>query len=190
MLQPIYSVNERPIPYATAVDFSRTFIKELQGLYLLSLLLTADSVKAEECLVSAIGECGDGTGVFMEWASSWARRAILKYAIHIIRPVPEHSDSSPFIGRKGSAISAENNLFATIFALGAFERFVYVMSILERQSEQDCAILLRCSRRDVVIARVLALTRLANHDAACAQADEWTQDTTKTFAFEQSLSEV
>jgi hypothetical protein len=48
---------------------------------------------------------------------------------------------------------------------GALERFVAVMSILEGQSEQDCAILLRCSRRDVVIARVLPLTRLAGTDA-------------------------
>jgi hypothetical protein len=46
------------------------------------------------------------------------------------------------------------------------------MSILEGQSEQDCAILLRCSRRDVVSARALALTRLSNSDAAYAQAGE------------------
>jgi hypothetical protein len=39
------------------------------------------------------------------------------------------------------------------------------MSILEGQSEQDRAILLRCSRHDVTIARVLALTRLARTDA-------------------------
>jgi hypothetical protein len=65
-----------------------------------------------------------------------------------------------------------NDPFAAVFALGAFERFVYVMSILEAQSEQDCATLLRCSRRDVVIARVLSLTRVANTDAAYAQAHE------------------
>ena len=62
--------------------------------------------------------------------------------------------------------------FAEILALGAFERFVYVMSILEGQSEQDCAVLLRCSRRDVMIARVLALTRLSNTDDAYAEAGE------------------
>jgi hypothetical protein len=54
---------------------------------------------------------------------------------------------------------------STIAALGALERFVFVMSILEGQSEQDRAILLRCSRHDVTIARVLALTRLARTDA-------------------------
>jgi hypothetical protein len=108
----------------------------------------------------------------MDWASSWARRAVLKYAIQLVRPVPDHPDSLPFIRRKGTATSAENNPFAAILALSPFERFVYVMSILEGQSERDCAILLRCSRRDVIIARVLALTRLSNTDAAYAQAGE------------------
>jgi hypothetical protein len=190
MLQTIHLADERPIPYATAIDFCRTFTEELHSLYLLSLLLTADHDKAEECLVSTMGECGDGSGVFMEWASTWARRAILKYAIQMIRPVPEHPDSLPFIRRKGPPTSAENNPFATILALGAFERFVYVMSILERQSERDCAILLRCSRRDVIIARVLALTRVAHTDAACAQAGECMQGLTNNSGFKQLLSEL
>ena len=60
--------------------------------------------------------------------------------------------------------------FAAIVGLSAFERFVFVMSVLEGQSEQECAILLRCSRRDVMIARVLALTRLTNTDADYARA--------------------
>ncbi len=47
------------------------------------------------------------------------------------------------------------------------------MAILEGQSEQDCAILLRCSRRDVMIARVLSLSRVASADAAYAQTDDY-----------------
>jgi hypothetical protein len=71
----------------------------------------------------------------------------------------------PFIIRNRPATSPGNETLATIVALGAFERFVFVMSILEEQSEQDCAILLRCSRRNITIARELALTRLAKADA-------------------------
>lgn len=171
MLQPIYLTGERVIPYATAFDFCRTFTEELHRLYLLSLLLTADHDKAEKCVVSALGECGDGIGVFAEWTSSWARRAILKYAIQMIKPVPEHPDSLPLVRRNGFGPLTENNPFATIVSLVAFERFVYVMSILEGQSEQDCAILLRCSRRDVIIARELSLTRVANTDETYAQAN-------------------
>ena len=66
MLLPIHLAEERPIPYATASDFCRAFTEELHSLYLLSLLLTADNDKAEECFVNAMGECGDGSG------SSWS----------------------------------------------------------------------------------------------------------------------
>jgi hypothetical protein len=153
-------------------DFFKTFTDEMHGLNVLSLLLTADKDKAEQCFVCAMGECVEGSVVFMEWARSWARRAVLKYAIQMIRPVPEHPDSLPFIRSKEPATSAENNPFAAIVALGAFERFVFVMSALEGQSEQECAILLGCSRRDVMIARVLALTRLADTDPDYPQGCE------------------
>jgi hypothetical protein len=170
MQKPMHLVNEKPTSYVTVADFFKTFTEEMHSLNALSLLLTADKDKAEECFGRAMGECVEGIVVFMEWAGLWARRAILKYAIQMIRPVPEHPDTLPFISRKGPATSAENNPFTAIVTLGAFERFVFVMSVLEGQSEQDCAILLRCSRRDVMIARVLALTRLANTDADYAHA--------------------
>jgi hypothetical protein len=171
MLEPMHFVNQRTTSYATVADFFRTFTEEMRSLNVLSLLLTADKDKAEECFVCAMGECVEGIGVFMEWAHLWARRAVLKYAIQVIRPVPEHPDSLPFIKPKIPA-TAKDNPFSAIVALGAFERFVFVMSVLEGQSEQECAGLLRCSRRDVMIARVLALTRLANNDAHFTQAGE------------------
>ena len=172
MPQPVQLVHDSPISYATSIDFCKTFTEELHSLYLLSLLLTADNDKAEQCFIGAMGECGEGIGIFADWARSWARRAILKHAIQMIRPVPEHPDHLSFVSDEVPATSVANNPLAAVFALGAFERFVYVMSILEAHSERDCAILLRCSRRDVMIARVLALTRLANIDAAYAQANE------------------
>ena len=165
MLQLMHFVDERTTSYATVADLFKTFTDEMHSLNVLSLLLTADKDKAEECFVCAMGECVEGIVVFMEWAHLWARRAVIKYAIQMIRPVPEHPDSLPFIRLEGRTAPAENGPFAAIVALGAFERFVFVMSVLEGQSEQECAILLRCSRRDVLIARVLALTRLANTDA-------------------------
>jgi hypothetical protein len=172
MLQPMHIVDQRATSYATVADFFNTLTEELHRLNLLSLLLTADKNKAERCLVCAMGECVGGNVVFMEWARSWARRAVLKYAIQVIRPLPEHPDSLPFIRSKEPAMSAEGNPFAAILLLDDFERFVFVMSALEGQSEQECAILLGCSRRDVMIARVLALTRLANTDPDYAQACE------------------
>ena len=162
MLQTLHFVDERATSYPTVTDFFKTFNEEMHSLYLLAFLLTADHDKAEECLVSATGECVEGIGVFTEWARSWTRRAVLKRAIQMIMPTPEYADSISLVDLKRSTTPAENNPFAAILLLDAFERFVFVMSILEGQSDQECAILLRCSRRDVMMARVLALKRQLN----------------------------
>ena len=92
MQQLMQLVDERPTPYATVTDFFRTFNEDMHSLYLLAFLLTADHDKAEQCLVSAMGECVEGIGVFTEWARSWSRRAVLKSAIQMIMPAPEHAD--------------------------------------------------------------------------------------------------
>ena len=165
MLQPMHFVEERATPYPTVTDFLRSFNEEMHSLYLLSFLLTADYDKAEKCLVSAMGECVEGIGVFADWARSCTRGAILRHAIQMIRPAPEHADCVSLISLERSDTPAENNPFAAILLLDAFERFVFVMSILEEQSDEECAILLRCSRRDVMMARVLALKRQSSTDA-------------------------
>ena len=144
MLQPMHLLEERAASYPTVADFLRTFNEEMHSLYLLSFLLTADHDKAEQCLVSAMGECMDGIGVFMDWARSWTRGAVLNHAIQMIKPAPEHTDRVPFITLRRSANPAEDDPFAAILLLDAFERFVFVMSILEGQSDEECAILLRC----------------------------------------------
>jgi hypothetical protein len=134
----------------------------MHSLFLFSFLLTADLDKAGRCFVSGMGECEEEIGVFMAWAQARARRKILNHAIWIIMPAPECADDFSSALLKGSATSGRIKLFDAILGLNAFERFVYVMSVLEKQSDEDCSTLLRCSRRDIVIARALALERLAN----------------------------
>jgi hypothetical protein len=46
---------------------------------------------------------------------------------------------------------------AAILQLEPLERFVYVMSVLERYSDLDCSVLLGCARRDVIASRISAL---------------------------------
>jgi hypothetical protein len=159
MLEPMHFVDERETSHATVADFLKNLDEEMHGLYLLSFLLTADHDKARQCLISAIGECAEGVGVFKDWARLWTRQVILKHAIRMIRPAPENTDNVWFISLQGPPTSAQNNPFAAILSLDAFERFVFVMSLLEGQSDQECALLLRCSRHDVMMARMLALQR-------------------------------
>src|SRR5215831_21002533 len=75
--------------YATCADFSRIFAEDMKNLYLLALVLTADSEKAEQCFVSGLDDCTSGNQVFREWARSWARRVVIKRAIRMIAPQPE-----------------------------------------------------------------------------------------------------
>jgi hypothetical protein len=87
-------------------------------------------------------------------------------------PTPERADDFSFALLKGPAASGKTNLFDAVVTLNAFERFVYVMSVLEKQSDDDCSTLLRCSRLDVIIARELALQRLANPRNPCDRSIE------------------
>src|SRR4051794_38747416 len=73
-------------PYATVADLKRIFTEDVNSLYLLSLLLTADPEKAERCFVESIGESTKGNHVFKEWARSWTRRTIIQSAIRLINP--------------------------------------------------------------------------------------------------------
>jgi len=47
-----------------------------------------------------------------------------------------------------------------ILELAPFERFVFVMSVLERYSDHDCSILLGCPRRDITTTRARAMHQL------------------------------
>jgi hypothetical protein len=162
MLEPMHFVTEAEPSYASVIE-------EIRSLYLLSFLLTADHDKAEECLVSAIGEWAEGVEGFMEWTRFWTRRAVIRHAIQLIMPAPEHADDVSRISRKGQATWEDNIPFAPILLLDTFERFVFVISILEEQSDKECAILLRCSRRDVMMARVLSLQRQSSIDVQAGE---------------------
>src|SRR6202020_164085 len=128
MLQPMHLLEERAASYPTVADFLATFNEEMHSLYLLAFLLTADHDKAEQCLVSAMGECVEWIGVVTDWAHSWSRRAVVKRAIPMIMPVPKHADKVSIITLKASATSGEdNNPLIAILLLDPFERFVFVM---------------------------------------------------------------
>ena len=149
----------RPMPYASSDDFRRVFDEELNSLYLLSFLLTADREKAEQCFVSGLADAVEGNPVFKEWARSWARRVIIVNAVRAInpRPIKENGGSSAATASSdGKTPPAEQAEIAAVLALAPFERFVYVMTVLERYSDQDCSLLLGCARRDVVAARTRA----------------------------------
>jgi hypothetical protein len=153
--------NGASTTYAIAGDFCRIFAQDMNRLYLLSFLLTADREKAEQCFVSGLEDSVKVNRVFREWARSWARRAVIQNAIRMIEPKPHGAGKTPPPTINAAATSENESAFAAILQLGGFERFVFVISVLENYSDQDCSILLGCSRRAVALARVRAAERIA-----------------------------
>jgi len=155
-----------PTPYASSSDFQRIFHEDMNGLYLLSFLLTADHEKAEQCFVSGLEDAVNGNRVFQEWARSWARRVIIKNAVSVInpRPLEGSAHSSPIsVNSNGKTLAAEQQMEITaVLGLEPFERFVYVLTVLEGYSDQDCSLLRGCARREVVAARSRALQQTGN----------------------------
>ena len=155
-----------PTPYASSGDLQRIFDEDMNGLYLLSFLLTADHEKAEQCFVSGLEDAVNGNRVFKEWARSWARRVIIKNAVRVMNPWPVEGSahSSPVsLNSNGKTLPAERQMeIAAVLGLEPFERFVYVMTVLEGYSVQDCSLLLGCARRDVLAARSRALRRIGS----------------------------
>jgi hypothetical protein len=152
-----------PKPYASSDDFRRVFDQDMNSLYLLSFLLAADHEKAEQCFVSGLEDAIEGNPVFREWARSWARRVIIVNAVRAINPRPMEEDgrSSPAsASSNGRTPPVEQAEIAAVLALEPFERFVYVMTVLERYSDQDCSVLLGCARRDAIAARIRALQQI------------------------------
>jgi hypothetical protein len=154
----------RPSPYANSDDFHRIFDEDMNGLYLLSFLLTADGEKAERCFVSGLEDAVEGNQVFREWARSWARRAIILNAVRVINPRPPDSgrrSRSAAVNGTGKMLAVEQPVeLAAVLGLEPFERFVYVMTVLERYSDQECSVLLGCARWDVLAARTRALQQI------------------------------
>jgi DNA-directed RNA polymerase specialized sigma24 family protein len=157
------SANE----YATSEDFRRLFIEEMDGLYQLSYLLTGDDEKAKQCFVAGLEDSVKGNNIFREWAHSWAKRAIIKNTIRVLRPQPTDADSS----LPANVVSEKNKLriirdghleIDSVLALEDFERFVFVMTVLERYSDHESALLIGCSIAEIRAARICALETIAH----------------------------
>ncbi|HET7890841.1 MAG TPA: hypothetical protein VFL34_04925 [Candidatus Sulfotelmatobacter sp.] len=150
----------RQADYATGTDFCRIFENDMNRLYLLALLLTADRDFAEKCFVRGLEDAKASNPVFQDWAESWARRTIIINAIRLLTP---HAGKTTSL-RNGFTPVELPELplkLSAILGLATFERFVFVMSVLEGYPDRDCKLLLNCSGTDFAEARIRALRQLA-----------------------------
>jgi len=154
--------NRETTRYASAADLCLIFTKDMDPLYLLSFLLTGEHSLAEQCFIRGLEESQKGNPVFKEWAQSWARRTIIQGAIQTIRPRPLQNRTSAPKSEGRSSDATPPAQIANIVRLPQFERFVFVMSVLERYSYQECSLLLNCTRKDVAAGQVRAFQQIAS----------------------------
>jgi DNA-directed RNA polymerase specialized sigma24 family protein len=171
---------------AVSADFCRIFENNVEHFYLLSFLLTADRRMAEECFVRGLEESTRSNQVFKKWADSWARRTIIHNAIQMIQPRPTDGrvSSSTFDGVERH--DTERPEINAIVELGSFERFVFVLSVLERESDQESALLLGCTRDEVRAARIRALQQIGKSaelrrtPVTCSSGDQGLRDDSRS----------
>jgi len=169
-----HKFTTHPTAYATSADFCRVFEKDMNRLYLLAFLLTTDHTLAEKCFVQGLEDSKNGNLVFKEWAESWARRSVITNAIRMIHPRPglgtaagsEHAHelgALPTVSIEEAAAAIEQTFckeIAAIIGLPAFQRFAFVLSVLEGFSNREASLLLDCSVHELVSARTHALQQI------------------------------
>jgi DNA-directed RNA polymerase specialized sigma24 family protein len=152
--------------YAGIEDFRRLFTEKMNSLYWLAFLLTADREKAQQSFVAGFEDSVQSNRVFRSWAHSWAKRTIVHNAIHALKPRPGVASATHASIHEFALQFAGDFEFYRVLALEDFERFVFVMSVLERYSDQDCALLLDCLVQDIHEARSHALQQISYSPSA------------------------
>jgi DNA-directed RNA polymerase specialized sigma24 family protein len=162
-----HTVREEENQYATPEDLCTVFTENLSGLYQLSFVLTGNNELAAQCFVAGFEESTRANQVFKEWAHAWAKRTIAQNAVRALQLRPKHDDSfSPAVASPKDTRLPENRAahfdLSTVLALEDFDRFVFVLTVLDRYTEQECADLLNCPVKKVSTARFRAFEQIVN----------------------------
>jgi hypothetical protein len=147
--------------YATHSDFCAVFLQDLDRLCLLALILTGDELRVEGCLLAALDSCEQRDRVFRQSAVSWCRRSVIKATIRSMSPAPWNSSRPYLVGNRSDPGLDQDASLKCIQELPPFDRFVFVMSVLERYSDRECALLLGCSCADIPAARIGAFQQMS-----------------------------
>jgi DNA-directed RNA polymerase specialized sigma24 family protein len=144
--------------YATPADFCDAFAENTNSLYRLAFLLTTNHAAAEHCFVDAVEQAFKPNSVFKEWVSSWLRRTLIASAITTVFEAsnPDKRSADSWYPGRGEGVPAID----AITRLADLDRFVFVMSVLERYSVHECSLLLSCPAGTVIESRARALMDL------------------------------
>jgi len=158
-------------PYATLEDFKELFAATQAELLCLSLHLTADAEDAEVCLIRALKDCMAGFPVPKERMHIRARQMVVWNSVRLVlgsENTPPHDslgDAVPYVHLEPGELQADELCESTaILDLPAFDRMVFVITVLERYSIRNCALLLRTTPKKVRDARLRALNHVISSE--------------------------
>jgi len=146
---------------ANRPDFCRVLEQELKPLYLLAFLLTANHRTAEQCFVATVEQGLNEPAVLKDWVRFHIKRSLIRNAIAVLSPASAASNEKRDPWSRGRHKAVGSDEIGAVTRLPPLERFVFVMSVLERYSDGKCSLLLVCSTRNVAEARMRALRRLS-----------------------------
>jgi DNA-directed RNA polymerase specialized sigma24 family protein len=157
--------------YARHADFCDVFKNDTKHLYLLAFLLTANHKESEQCFTSTVEEVFKEQAVFKKWARSWVKRRLIKNAIEIVLPASARNGQRRDLWGAAQPETQRECEIDTVTKLDPIERFVFVMSILERYSNWECSLLLACSMNKIAQAQITALHRLPELAASLSRGN-------------------
>lgn len=128
--------------------------KDISYLYILAFLLTGDQNAAMQCVVSGLEDCVGDNSAFQHWAHNWSKRTIIRNAIAMMDPTPVQAEQPAVRPSPSEAKTSADALIAAVIQLPVFDRFVFVISVLEGYSDSDSALLLQCTPEEISASRV------------------------------------
>jgi DNA-directed RNA polymerase specialized sigma24 family protein len=164
-LWEVPSTKTEASAYATGDDFCRVFEERLDDLYQLSFVLTGNHELAERCFVAGFEETIRANQVFKEWAHAWAKQTIIQNAIRALRPYPSNAKpslASSAFTKDSRVPEVSNQSFGinSVLGLDAFDRFVFVLTVLDQYTDRDCAHFLNCPVQEIREARLRAFEQI------------------------------
>jgi DNA-directed RNA polymerase specialized sigma24 family protein len=157
---------------ANRPDFCEVLKQELKPLYLLAFLLTANHKAAEQCFDATVEQALNEPAVFKDRVRSYIKRSLIRNAIVMLSPPSAPDDEKRDFWTAGRHKAVGDDEIGGVIQLPPLERFVFVMSVLERCSDGECSLLLGCSTRNVAKARMRALGGLPT-GRALASVSHW-----------------
>ena len=145
---------------ANRPDLCKVLEQDLKPLYLLAFLLTANHKTAEKCFAATVEQALNESAALKDYVRFHIKRSLIRNAIAILSPPSSAGNEKRDCWSGGRHKAVGDDEIGGVTQLPSPERFVFVMSVLERYSDGECSLLLGCSTRNVAKARIRALRRL------------------------------